>query len=1171
MIQTNAEIARAQGAQREAADPAASVWVSANAGSGKTRVLVDRVARLLLAGAAPHTILCLTFTKAAAAEMRGRLSARLGGWTSLDDDALTAALVDLSGPEAVIDAATLARARRLFALTLDAPGGMRVQTIHSFCESLLRRFPVEAGLGVDFAIADDIETASLLAAARDRLLAATETDQAARAALAELILRADAKGIDELLGSLARDRRRLRRLGAAHDGDPERAVAALARALGVAPDDDAATLAARFAAAIPEASMRDAARAMTRGSDKDREKGELIAACLEADDRVAVLGDWLGVFLTEAGAVRKTLATKAVLGSAPGVAAALQDEAARCAAYGDQLRRLRQFQASAAMTRLGVRLVALYDAAKRAKALLDYDDLIFFALELLTNEAAAWVRFRLDGGIDHILVDEAQDTSEEQWLLVEKLSEEFFAGEGAAGDRARTIFAVGDEKQSIFSFQGADRDAFGRARDGFARLASDAGREFRQIELAYSFRSTPTVLEAVDRLFARTAARAGVADAPTRHLPTRAADIGMFELWPLVEPPPAGEDIAWDAPMDYVSETAPRAVLAQRIAAMIQGWISCGEALAPGGRPIRAGDVLILVRRRNAFFVEMVRALKACGVPVAGADRLVLASHIAVQDLLALGAFVLLPGDDYAVACLLKSPLCGLGDDDLIRLCPGREGSLWRSLRARAGEDPRWSQAVAILGGWLARADRVPPYEFFARVLGADGGRARFLARLGAEVSDPLDEFLALALGFERENVPSLQGFLHWFDRGGAEVKRDMEQARDEVRVMTVHASKGLEAPIVFLPDTLSPPAGRFDPKLFWPEAGAAGRDEPLLLWPGPKAGDTPLSSQARQEARRARLEEYRRLLYVATTRPRDRLYVCGWADKAPASGEGGGTDTATTEGEESWHALLDSALRGQPGVREVDLPWGGSKGLRLGAVDDPGLGIVTASAAAADGPAAAAGLPGWVRAPAPPEAPPRPPLNPSMLGGPTASVAAGPGGPLAAQRGVALHLMFEMLPAFPDADRQEAARRLLARAMPGLPEEARAGLAAEALGVLAACPELFGPEARAEVPVIGTVAGHAVSGQIDRLVVRPDEVVIADFKSNRVPPATQVQVPDGYVAQLALYRALLAPLYPRRAMRCILVWTVGAVVTELPAARLDAALAALAPPPAAASTSETA
>ena len=1157
MNQPNPRFEEAKLAQRDAADPAGSVWVAANAGSGKTRVLVDRVARLLIAGAPPHAILCLTFTKAAAAEMRARLSKRLGAWTAMGEEALRADLVDLAGDGIEVDEALAARARRLFAATIDAPGGMRVQTIHSFCESLLRRFPVEAGVGVSFAIADESETELLLREARDRMFADAAAEPALGAALARLVLRADAKTLDDLFEGLASQRRHLRRLLATHGGDPEGAIADLAARLGVDEAEDEEAILDAFAAAIPVGDMQRAAKALAQGTKTDVERAASMAGLGHGACAAGRAREWLPIFLTaKNAATRKTLATKPALGADPGVLDIMRVEAERCLAVVDRLRALALLQGSAAMIRLGARLVAHYDDAKRARDVLDYDDLVFRSQALLDKEDAAWVRFRLDGGIDHILVDEAQDTSAEQWRIVDRLAGEFFAGEGARGDAPRTLFAVGDEKQSIFSFQGADRQAFGAAQARFGNLARGAGRSFLPVELVYSFRSTPTVLQAVDMLFAMAAARAGVAATETSHRAVREGEPGLVELWPLVEPPPGGDDVAWDAPLDYVSEASPPALLARRIAATIRGWIDGGEAILRDGVavPIRPGDVMVLVRRRNAFFVEMVRALKAAGVPVAGADRLVLADHVAIQDLVALARFALLPRDDYALACVLKSPLCGLDDDDLLALCPARgPGGLWKALRARAGERPSWKAAAGDLGDWLAAADFAPPYEFFARVLGPDGGRRRFLARLGAEASDPLDEFLALALAFERENTPSLQGFLRWFSRGGAEIKRDMELARDEVRVMTVHASKGLEAPVVFLPDTVSTPAGRHDPKLFW-EDGESGA--PLLLWPGGRENDVELSRAARERMRTRRLEEYRRLLYVATTRARDRLVVCGWVDKPlPGEDEEPDGDDAPSgpDGRENWYELLQAALRARlgDGVEEVEGPWGeGGKALRLG-VAPPRAPVAAAIVA---GPPVE--LPGWARRPAAVEQRPSKPLSPSSIGaagvpsGPIAGEAA-----LAARRGSLLHRLFELLPRLEPAARDEAARRLARHAMPDLPAAERDALAREAIGVIEAHPGFFGPGSRAEVPVVGVVGTTAVAGQVDRLVVAEDEVRILDFKSNRQPPARPEDAPQAYVAQLALYRALVAPLYPGRRVRCILVWTAGPSISEIAPEALDAAL----------------
>jgi ATP-dependent helicase/nuclease subunit A len=964
-------------AQRRAGDPRRSVWVSANAGSGKTRVLVDRVARLLLAGAKPSAILCLTFTKAAAAEMRGRLAKRLGAWASMGDPALRDDLADLAGPDLAVDAELLGRARRLFAETLDAPGGMRVQTIHSFCESLLKRFPIEAKLGVSFAIADDGDTAELLAAARDRLLASAHSDPVVGEALSHIVAQVDSLQLDEVLKALAADRRRLRRLIAGHDGDVEGVVAALAVALGVAPGTTPESLAADFAAAVPAADLRRACKALARGTDKDLERGEEIQFLIDGGDFAGAFDSWRAIFLTQKDEIRdaKNLATQKVQKTDGEALAILQREAARCVAQLERLRAVALHRASAAMLRLGARLMALYDAGKRAHGLLDYDDLIFRSLDLLEDVDASWVRFKLDGGVDHVLVDEAQDTSDEQWRLVGALTEEFFAGEGARAETVRTLFAVGDEKQSIFSFQGADPRAFAQARASFARGGIDVSGTFDVVELAFSFRSTPTVLAAVDTLFAQAIAREGVAADATLHRALRDGEPGLVELWPLVKPPERGEETAWDAPLDYrLRDVAPGRARATHRDATIAGWLKRGETLAATGEPIRAADVMILVRRRNVFFTEMVRALKAHDVPVAGADRLVLADHIAVQDLVALGAFVLLPRDDYTLACVLKSPLCGLDDDDLIALCPSRSGGLWDALRARAGEKESWAAAVADLERWLAAADFSPPFEFYARLLGADGGRRRFLARLGNEAADPLDEFLALALAFEHEHAPSLQAFLHWFARGGAVIKRDMEQARDEVRVMTVHAAKGLEAPIVFLPDTTAEPGTRNDPKLFWIDD--AGRNPRLLLWPGRKADDAPLSRETRERLMALRLEEYRRLLYVAATRARDRLYVCGWTGKDPAK------DTA-------WHRLVETGLRTHPDLREVDLPWSGEKALRL-APDAPPRAPAVAQKPATP---PVATLPDWAqRAPRAEPRPPRP-LAPSSVEGELAAGAPVSGG----------------------------------------------------------------------------------------------------------------------------------------------------------------------------------
>jgi ATP-dependent helicase/nuclease subunit A len=670
-------------------------------------------------------------------------------------------------------------------------------------------------------------------------------------------------------------------------------------------------------------------------------------------------------------------------------------------------------------------------------------------------------------------------------------------------------------------------------RDYFAQHVAEAAQEFRPVDLAVSFRSAQAVLDVVDAIFRQPEARDGVVEdaAELRHMAHRAGAAGLVELWPIVTAPDVEDADPWDAPLDYVGEMSPPAVLARRITDTIKGWIDGREMLASRGRPIRPGDILILVRRRDAFFEEIVRTLKRAEIPVAGADRMVLAEQIAVMDLVALGAFALLPSDDLTLATVLKGPLFGFDDDDLFRLCYQRQAPLWQTLRSRVQESDKWREAADALGALLARADQTPPFEFYSAVLDGDG-RRRILARLGTEASDPIDEFLALALSYERQHAPSLQGFLAWFERGAAEVKRDMEQGRDEVRVMTVHGAKGLEADIVFLPDTCSAPTGRTDQRILWSDGAA-----PMPLWPVRVAEDCALSADLRGAARTAREREYRRLFYVATTRARDRLYICGWHRDAAPDG--------------TWYRLADTALRGMPAVAEIALPWG-ETGLRLATAQT----ARPAGEAAAPARAAAVPAPAWLHRAAPPEpAPPRP-LAPSRPATAEPSVRS----PLGAddgrrfRRGRLVHRLLQTLPDVAESAREAAARRYLARPSLALAPEEQDEIARETLRVLASpdTAALFGSDALAEVPLAGVVGAQAIMGQVDRLLIARDAVTVVDYKTNRPPPETEQAVAPVYLAQMAAYRALLRQIYPGRSVKCLLLWTDGPRLMALSDALLD-------------------
>ncbi len=781
-------------------------------------------------------------------------------------------------------AAEKERARQLFAIAIETPGGLKVQTIHAFCERLLQRFPLEAGVPPGFAILDEHERRQLLTEAADAILSqatATPATPLLRA-LHTAAAYATEGNFDQLLAEALGEQAWLD--AAARLGDPDDATFAEAEkiyrgAIDIDPDVRREDIEARFAALLSDADLRRLEGVLASGSANDVKASERVAAALKAagtSDRTEAL---CAVLLTGDGAPRKALMTQGLAAAHPDALALLQRAQTKCVALVTERRKLSLLEATMALLVLGNAVMERYGEAKARRAALDFDDLVARAANLLRAKAAAeWVLYKLDGGLDHILVDEAQDTSPVQWDVIRALAEEFFSGAGVS-ETVRTLFAVGDEKQSIYGFQGAAPTMFAETGATFAAAAAAAQLTWRRVPLTLSFRAVAPLLEAVDRIFKAPERTPGLTAArePIVHAAHRSGLAGLVEVWEPEKHQEPDHAEAW-SPLDETGATPAPVRLAARIAAIIDGWLRSGEKLESENRPICAGDILILVRKRAPFAAAMISALKLRGIKVAGADRLVLTEQIAVQDLMALGDFLTLPEDDLALAAVLKSPLVGLDDDDLIALAPERKGSLWRELVARAEANPRFAEAAGTLARWRARAQQLAPFELYGSLVDGEGMRARMLERLGPEAADAIDEFLNLALAYDDGSPPSLQGFLAWLREGVREIKRDMEQGLDEVRVMTVHGAKGLEAPIVFLPDTCSTRSGRRPGSLLTMEGVALPSGvPPPFLWPIKGTSDLPVVQQAKAAVAQAEAHERNRLLYVALTRARDRLYVAGF------------------------------------------------------------------------------------------------------------------------------------------------------------------------------------------------------------------------------------------------------------------------------------------------------
>ena len=1118
--------------QALASDPAASAWVSANAGSGKTHVLTQRVLRLLLKGAKPSQILGLTFTKAAAANMAGRIFRTLSDWTSLDDAALTEAIVatgaERPGPPA------LAFARQLFARTIETPGGLKIQTLHAFCERLLQLFPFEANVPAHFKVVDEREAARLLAEARDRAIAALESSAEGKAALDRVARDAGAFAFDALLDEAKAFTRTFETFR-----DARQYREALRIRLDLEEGDTTEGVETEMLGGDVGRRRRTAwAQGLARGKARDRALAVQLLAANTSMDRSEKVDALLSALFTKDGHgdPRKGHLTGAhVREKFPDIEADLQRELARLASLRERRRAAETLERSVALFVVAGTILKSFAAAKAARGALDFADQIARALALVTRSSAAWVMHKLDYGLDHLLIDEAQDNSAEQWRIVEALTDEFFAGESARPG-ARTVFAVGDEKQSIFSFQGAAPALFAEMRRHFERRHRDAEKPFEAVPLNFSFRSAPAVLAAVDMIFGSEAAWRGVAaegEPPPIHQAIRGTLKGVVEIWPTVEADKGANPDDWRMPLDEPAAHDPAVILAGRIADRIALWTAPGspervvDAETGGPRRIRPGDVLILVRRRNAFFEAVIRALKDRSVKVAGADRLKLVDHIAVMDLIAAGRAALTRDDDLTLACVLKSPLIGLGEEALYALAAERRGSLASALAA--SDDPLARAAEQRLALWRARAETLGPYAFYARLIGEDGGRKALIARLGPDAADPIDEFLALALAHERSEAPSLTRFLAEIEEDEAEIKRDLEAECDGVRVLTVHASKGLEAPIVILPDTTVAPGGRHDPKLM-PLSALKPDAPPLFAWSRKSAEDCDAVAAARQGRREAEAAEHRRLLYVALTRAAERLVVAGY-------------ETQKGRADGCWYDLVADSL--SDATTEAAAFWGDGAKIRC-----YGESLVADGEGGGEPRLPSTAPPKWLATRAAAESAParmRPSAAAPSRVGDTRRV-----------EGLLAHALLQLLPEVEPSRRAEAAKSYLAAHGAELPEAVRAALAARALAVIEA-PELaalFGPGSRSEVPFAAALKRPGqpdlpISGRLDRLVATEEAVLIADFKLGAAPSRPN----PAHIAQLALYRAALAPLYPALPVRAALVYLDGPATRFLSEGELDAVL----------------
>ena len=1166
-------------AQADASNPHTSAWVSANAGSGKTKVLIDRVARLLLEGAKPDSILCLTYTRAAANEMLSRFFETLGEWSILSQAELSKKLAKLEGKEsAEYSPEKLRRARALFATALETPGGLRIETIHSFCGRVLQRFPVEAGIAPQFETIDEKDAEKLWRDACDYAIIEAPVDALDRVveacggfgALAGLNKLKD-NATDVL--NFASAHTKAIQSGATTDVadviDNNRRVdypSIRAKLLEVmeAPDQTQEEyLAKSMVIDFPESHLRAVAEDLAPGGKSDSQTSQKIFFAIEAQDPLERWEIYRSVFATAAGAWRASNPyTAQFAGSMASDLLQIKGdeqgtEFKRVLGIDRDIRAINVVERTWALLRVGIPALHKYESDKSRTAKLDFGDLIQRTRKLLENhEAREWVHYKLDGGIQHVLVDEAQDNSPDQWKLVRKLTEEFFAG--ADKDRfasTRTLFAVGDEKQSIYAFQGADPEQFKSNKLDYKERAE----KFESPKMEMSFRSSPEILKFVDGVFGAnlfpdsSPFSSEPDDGDLHHDSYRHDQPGCVELWDIVSPKEDEEEsVPWEAPLDFEGAQSPKTMLVQDIAEAIKQMIDSKEpvwARQPDNkwqqRPMQYQDILILVRNRvGGLFDSIIRALKDRNLPVAGADRLTLTNHIGVQDCLNLMRFALLPQDDLTLAEILRGPFCDLVDDDnhLFPLAYDRgKTSLWSRLQAKRDEK-NFTNAYAFCS-WLTQLRDDPPFEFLSKVLetpfdGGSDGWQNLSRRLGAPAREPLEELLNRAAKHDEEQASSLQSFVAEMDKDLSQVKRELSAPDGEIRVMTCHGAKGLQSPVVILPDTTSAVSSTGSELMMYsPEDGD---EHKIPLWSTKKKADVGVTEKIREKLNERALREHRRLLYVSLTRPQDRLIICGaWY---------GSKKSKTGCGKNSWYGHCANAME-ELKVNLYPKPLLNTKAaMFIGKPDTESITGFEETDVSKD-----ESTPDW--------------LNQSVTRDHSDSTTQTQGAstlrdapvlvPFSKDkrarslgRGNVIHNLLEVLPSIPVEERRAVAEQRMEK-IKNFEEEEKEEIVSSTIGVLndPQFAEVFDLDGRAEAPIIGSIeglSGRLINGRVDRLVVREHEVLIIDFKTNRRPPKEESCVPMSYLVQMATYRAVLSQVYPQKEIRCALLWTEGPKLMEL-------------------------
>lgn len=1023
--------------QSLASDPTTSCWVNASAGTGKTKVLIDRLLRLLLNQVPFKKILCITFTKAAAKEMVERLYQILQVWAIIDEDSLKAQLQDLTNKPA--PAEIIKRARGLLLQVLDQ--SPNIQTIHSFCQRLLRIFPVEAEISPQFSLIDEIEQIKFY----QKALAQVCNDERAKSPLTYL---AQSYQMEQLLDLLIKLPSNFSNISVDDHGN------ALKECLKI-----------KGKPSFPNINkeLNDLISYLQK-EDKDLQKSEIIKNFIS---NKADFNQLKGIFLTQKQEVRKNICSAQLKKKFTSAEELAQKLALVILEYQHALNAFNCFKSTQHFFEFWHIFKKSYQLLKDHQGVLDYDDLITKTVELLNNsDLYPWVMCKIDGGIEHILLDEAQDTSPDQWSVIMALLKDF------SFNKQRTIMVVGDYKQSIYSFQGANVELFLQNKDRLKKFI----KPWREVDLDLSFRSTPAVLAVVDRLI--TSQKKGInygKDDTLRHNAHRNSDWGKVVLWKEIPKSVVTSLEPWlIADKNFINQDRDK-LLADFVADKVSNILKDKVPLSSTQKPPQPGDILILLRNRGELISYLTQALKAKKIPVVGRDRLDLSSELAVWDLLSLAAFVNLPKDDYSLACLLKSPLInngkGITEEQLYEASYNRGALfLFDVLKNKAEEDGLWKNIFDQLSLWQEQARVKSIYSFYASIL--QKCESYFIQRLGHETKDILEAFLDNTYNFVQKNGSNWMLFLQYWQENDLCLKRE-EQKNNQLRIMTVHGAKGLQAPIVIFADSQKNPNLRQEDFLFM--------DKIFMLRPSSDK-DCYQSIILKKQLLQKMEEEHRRLLYVMLTRAQDQLYMACMEHK---------------DSEESWYDLIKNTIK--------ELDYTEAEDFIAHSIHS----FPTSLTLLTDLPDNVQKPPSWLLTKKPPESALNTPKTVSQNN----------------ERldfGIILHEILEVLPYAKPKIWKEIIKKY------NLKEDQTQNLLKLLKGEKFKI--FFTQPCVSEVPII---SHGKVEGRIDRLSIHPPYLYILDFKSG----SKKESIPEKYINQLNQYATALKPIYPELITKKFILW----------------------------------